>query len=28
VRAYLNALNRVAARAARRGGDEPKVGLI
>jgi 2-isopropylmalate synthase len=28
VRAYLNALNRVAARGARRGGDEPKVGLI
>jgi 2-isopropylmalate synthase len=28
VRAYLNALNRVAARGARRGGNEPKVGLI
>jgi len=28
VRAYLNALNKLAARASKRGGGEPKVGLI
>jgi 2-isopropylmalate synthase len=28
VRAYLSALNKLAARAAKPGGNEPRVGLL